>query len=138
MNDFYIMDACALIASIAGEDGSENVHKILNAAYDGDIDIIMNKINVLEVYYDVYRTYGQEEAFKFLNDIKTIPIEINSEITDDLLKEAGRFKVTYKVSLADSIVLAEAKINNASVITADHHEFNIIEKIEDINFFWIR
>jgi predicted nucleic acid-binding protein len=138
MNGLYVMDACALIASIAGEDGSENVHKVLNAAFDGDIDIIMNKINVLEVYYDVYKTYGQEEALKFLSDIKSIPIEVNSEITDDLLKEAGRFKITYKVSLADSIVLAEAKINNASIITADHHEFNIIEKTENMNFFWIR
>jgi predicted nucleic acid-binding protein len=123
---------------MAGEDGAENVHKMLNAAFDGDIDIIMNKINVLEVYYDIYRTYGQENALKYLRDIKSIPIEINSEITDDLLKEAGRFKVTYKVSLADSIVLAEAKINNASIIIADHHEFNIIETSEDINFFWIR
>jgi PIN domain nuclease of toxin-antitoxin system len=132
------MDACALIASVAGERGSENVHKMLNAAFDRDIVIIMNKITVLEVYYDIYRTYSKENAVKFLNDIKSIPIEINSEITDDLLKEAGRFKVTYKISLADSIVLAEAKINNASIITADHHEFNIIEQSEDIDFFWIR
>ncbi|GHU08730.1 hypothetical protein FACS1894151_05160 [Spirochaetia bacterium] len=36
----------------------------------------------------------------------------------------------YKISLADSIVLAETKINNASIITADHHEFDIIEKPE--------
>jgi predicted nucleic acid-binding protein len=132
------MDACALIASIAGEDGAEKVHKMLEAAFDGGIGIIMNKINVLEVYYDIYRTYGQGNAFKFLNDIKSIPIEINSEMTDDLLKEAGRFKVTYKISLADSIVLAEAKVNDAYIITADHHEFNIVEKSEDIQFFWIR
>jgi predicted nucleic acid-binding protein len=115
------MDACALIASIAGEDGAKNVHEMLNSAFDGGISIIMNKINLLEVYYDIYRTYGQENALKFLNDIKSILIEINSETSDNLLKEAGRFKVTYKISLADSIVLAEAKINSAAIITADHH-----------------
>jgi predicted nucleic acid-binding protein len=138
MSDLYVMDACALIASIAGEDGAGNVHKVLNDAFGGKIGIIMNKINVLEVYYDIYKVCGQENALKFLNDIKSIPIEINSEITDELLKEAGKLKVTYKISLADSIVLAEAKINNATLITADHHEFNIIEKSENINFFWIR
>jgi hypothetical protein len=37
------MDACALIASIAGEDGSENVYKMLNAAFDGDIDMYWRK-----------------------------------------------------------------------------------------------
>jgi predicted nucleic acid-binding protein len=132
------MDACALIASIAGEDGAENVHKMLNAAFDGDISIVMNKENLLEVYYDIYRTYGLKNALKLLHDIKSIPIAINSEISDDLLKEAGRFKVTYKISLADSIVLAEGKTNNASIITADHHEFNIIEKAENMNFCWIR
>jgi hypothetical protein len=36
------------------------------------------------------------------------------------------------------IVLAETKINSASIITADHHEFDIIEKTEDVDFFWIR
>jgi predicted nucleic acid-binding protein len=131
------MDACALIASIAGEDGAENVHKILNRALDGEVTIEMNKINLL-VYYDVYKTYGQNEARKFLEDIKNIPIKINPEITDEVLEEAGRFKVLYKISLADSIVLAETKINNASIITADHHEFDIIEKTENMNFFWIR
>jgi predicted nucleic acid-binding protein len=132
------MDACALIASMAGEDGAENVHKILNKALDGEIEIVMNKINLLEVYYDVYKTYGQKEAHKFLDNIKNIPIKINSGITDDVLEEAGRFKVTYKISLADSIVLAETKINNASIVTADHHEFDIVEKTEDIDFCWIR
>jgi PIN domain nuclease of toxin-antitoxin system len=33
VNNLYIMDACALIASIAGEDGSKNVHEMLNAAF---------------------------------------------------------------------------------------------------------
>ena len=132
------MDACALIASMAGEAGAENVHKILNKALYGELTIKMNKINLLEVYYDVYKIYGKTEAHKFLEDIKNIPIKINKEITDGVLEEAGRFKVMYKISLADSIVLAETKINNASIITADHHEFDIIEKTENMNFFWIR
>ena len=138
MNDLYIMDACPLIASIAGEVGAEKVHEILNRALDGEVTIEMNKINLLEVYYDVYKTYGQNEARKFLEDIKNIPIKINPEITDEVLEEAGRFKVMYKIFLADSIVLAETKINNSSIITADHHEFDIIEKTENMIFFWIR
>jgi predicted nucleic acid-binding protein len=59
------MDACALIASIAGEDGAENVHKILNKALDGEIEIVMNKINLLEVYYDVYKHTDKKKPINF-------------------------------------------------------------------------
>jgi hypothetical protein len=52
--------------------------------------------------------------------------------------EAGRLKSSYKISLADSIALAEASISNGMLITADHHEFDTIEMNERLLFFWIR
>jgi len=52
--------------------------------------------------------------------------------------EAGKFKSKYKISLADSIAIAESKINNGSLVTADHHEIEPIEKAEKINITWFR
>lgn len=63
---------------------------------------------------------------------------IIDSISDDLLKKIGYFKTHYKISFADSFVLATAKIYNATVVTSDHHEFDAVEKDGEISFEWIR
>jgi hypothetical protein len=40
--------------------------------------------------------------------------------------------------LADSIAIAETIINNGSLVTADHHEIEPMEKDEKINVTWFR
>ena len=60
------------------------------------------------------------------------------KLKDNVFKEAGRLKATYKISLADSIVLAEAKTRGAKILTADHHEFDPINKDLEVSFYWIR
>ena len=45
---------------------------------------------------------------------------------------------SYNISLADSIALAQTVISDGVLITSDHHELDIIEKKENINFVWIR
>jgi len=56
----------------------------------------------------------------------------------ELFKEAGRLKSTYKLSLADSIAIAESIIDKGSLVTADHHEIEPIEMAEKINVTWFR
>ena len=138
MNKMYVFDACSLIALLTNEDGADVVKNLLQKAMDAEIKIVMHKINFLEVYYDTYKTYGEEKALKLLDDIKITPIKINMEITDELLIKAGRLKSLYKMSLADSIGLAEAIINNGYFVTADHHELKIIEEKEKLNIVWFR
>ena len=55
-----------------------------------------------------------------------------------MIRKIGYFKTNYKISFADSFVLASAKLNNARIITSDHHEFDVIEKDGDMDFEWIR
>ena len=138
MNKIYVFDACSLIALLTNEDGADVVKNLLQKAVDAEIKIVMHKINFLEVYYDTYKTYGEEKALKLLDDIKITPIKINMKITDELLIKAGRLKSLYKMSLADSIGLAETIINNGYFVTADHHELKIIEEKEKLNIFWFR
>ena len=51
MNSLFILDACALIALLAGEKGAEKVRDIIQDAIDGKITVKINQINLLEVYY---------------------------------------------------------------------------------------
>jgi predicted nucleic acid-binding protein len=124
-----------MIAVLKHEPGA---HIVVDIIQDVEADIAMHKLNLLEVYYDVYRRHGQETADSVIQEVRRNPIEIISEITDEVFAEAGRLKAAYKISLADSIALAEASVLHASLATSDHHEFDPIEQAESIEFLWIR
>jgi len=138
LNNLFVFDACSLIALLSNEDGADVVKDLLKKATNGEIKILMHKINFLEVYYYIYKKYSEKTALKLLEDIKIAPIRINTEITDDILIKAGRLKSLYKMSLADSIGLAETIINNGYFVTADYHELEIIQEKEKIGIVWIR
>ncbi len=98
---------------------------MLRQAGREDVELYMNRINLLEIYYGVYREEEKERADAVLHKIAYFPIQINSDLNNELFNEAGRLKATYKISLAESIALAEASTKKASLVTSDHHEFNL-------------
>jgi uncharacterized protein len=138
LNEIYVLDACALIALLSKETGYNNVEKIIEKSKNKKAKIIMHTINVLEVYYHIYKLYDKASALNFLNEIKDSPIQLRAEVTNDIIINAGKLKKQYKLSLADAIGLAETIISNGSFVTADHHELDVIEKKEKIKFTWIR
>jgi PIN domain nuclease of toxin-antitoxin system len=138
--NFYVLDACALLALLQDESGADKVAAAIVAANNGEAEIVMNRVNLLEVYYDVYSSRGEEQAKIMLANLEKHRVEINTEITDKIFVEAGRLKASYKISLADSIALAQAIVTGGELLTADHNEFDVIEATgrEAIRFCWIR
>jgi len=59
MNNVYVLDACALLALINNEQGADRVEAVLREALNGNTEVFMNKINIYEVYYGIYRVEGQ-------------------------------------------------------------------------------
>ena len=138
MKGIYVLDACAMIAFLQDEPGADIVAAVLTNAKDGKCKVYMNAINLLEVYYDIYRAISKEKADDEIAIIRKLPIEINSQITDEFFTEAGRIKASYRISLADSFALAQAITSDGELLTSDHHEFNTINGREPISFHWIR
>jgi predicted nucleic acid-binding protein len=138
MINVYIFDACALIAVLTNEKGADIVKDLLQKAVNGEIRVLMHKLNFLEVYYDIYKQYGEEQAVKLIYDISISPIEIEDTITDDIFIMAGKLKALYKISLADSIGLATAMISGGYFVTADHHELDIVQEKEYSKIVFIR
>jgi predicted nucleic acid-binding protein len=135
----YVLDACALIAYFAKENGAENVKNILRDAIDDEnVTIFMNKTNLLEVYYKIIKAYDINKADEMLEIVKRLPIKIISELRDNIFRKAGYLKSNYKMSLADAIAVAETIINNGSLVTGDHHEIEPVEIAEKINVTWFR
>jgi PIN domain nuclease of toxin-antitoxin system len=132
------LDACALLAVLAMEKGAENIRNLFQKTVDNQAVLMMNKLNFLEVYYKIYKAYGKIEADNLFKTIEQMPITIKDTLTNEVFKEAGRLKSKYKLSLADSIAVAESIINKGSLVTADHHEIEPIEVAEKINITWFR
>lgn len=96
-------------------------------------------LQVLEKFTMIFlRASDKITADSIISDLSILPVELINTITMKLIHEIGYFKTTYKISFADSFVLAAAKLNNAKVVTSDHHEFDVIEKSGDVAFEWIR
>jgi len=134
----YVLDACALAAFFNDEKGADIVQSILLEADESKVQVYMNKLNLFEVYYGIRREESHQKAEEFYDIVNRLPITIINGISDDVFREAGRIKSSYKMSLADSIALGETSIMSAAIITSDNHEFDIIDEQESILFKWIR
>ena len=130
----YVLDACALIAYFNDEEGAD----VVETLFAEEKEMVVSMLTVYEVYYYTVRTSGEENAVSFLDDIDALPIKIIKDINRDIIIEAARFKVNFTLSLADSIVLGLGKHINAYVVTADHHEFDILDERKLVDFHWIR
>ncbi|XOF33105.1 MAG: PIN domain-containing protein [Candidatus Electrothrix sp. YB6] len=138
MNETFVLDACALIAFLGDEPGADLVEDLLENADNKTHQLVIHKINLLEIYYGVYRDDGYETADLVLQTIKKLPVQIISSLSDKVFFEAGSLKAQHKLSLADSIAVAEANIRKARLVTADHHELDALEKLKKVHPYWIR
>jgi predicted nucleic acid-binding protein len=126
----FVLDACALIAVLAMEKGADNIRKLFQKTIDRQIVLTMSKFNFLGVYYKIYKSYGKEQADNLLDTMAQMPITMNDTLTNEVLKESGRLKSEYKISIADSMAIAETIINKGSLVTADHHEIEPVATAE--------
>ena len=85
----YIFDACALIAYLNNEPGSDAINEMLKKAIDGDAEIYMNIINLIEVHYANIRSLGKDQASIILEKILASPIQVVSVISDKIFHEAS-------------------------------------------------
>jgi uncharacterized protein len=138
MKEAFVLDACALLAFLNDEIGANIVENLLVRADSKEIRLNMSAINVLEIYYGIFREDGPDAADAVLGKIEILPIHIVRIFSEETLREAGRLKASYRISLADAVALSEANIRNAALVTADHHELDLLETKREFEPLWIR
>jgi len=84
----YVFDACALISYLNDEPGSNIVDDLLKKAENGEIDIYMSIVNLIEVHYANIRNLGQEQAAVILENILASPIKVVSVISDTVFQQS--------------------------------------------------
>jgi PIN domain nuclease of toxin-antitoxin system len=135
----YVLDACALIASLKDEPGADEIDAIVFDARAEHAHLSMSIYNMLEVYYGFIRDHGIDIANSIMRQVDEIPLKIIYDVSDFVYHEAARLKGVYhRISLADAVGLATASYCSAQFVTSDHHELEIIERNEPIQLFWFR
>ena len=120
------------------EEGADKVEQLLWEGVSVPGRLLVHEINLLEIYYGVFRSGGESLAEEIYASIQKLPLKIVRGLRKNVFKEAGRLKATYRISLADSIALAEAKTRQVSLVTCDHHELDAIDMNNELSFYWIR
>ncbi len=86
-----------------------------------------HSVNLCEVFYDFYRSGGQEIAGQALEDLARAGIVEVAKLDREFWQSAGKLKAVHRrVSLADCFLIALAQQLQAKVLTADHHEFDAL------------
>ena len=116
----------------------DKIKTLLEETASGQSTIYMHAINLIEVHYFFLRVLGQDKANTILDEIYKLPISIIETIDSAIFSETSRLKAQYAIPLGDSIGLATAMKMKGTFVTADHSDFEDIEKTESLSFFWFR
>lgn len=122
--DDFALDTSAVVEFIVANSPWRDVLKrLLSSALSGANKLYLSTVTLAEVFYVSKRIYEgagvkepEEASRKFLLFLKKhrgmtmVPPDFN------IAAEAGKIKSTYRISLADSFVLATAKILGANAL----------------------
>jgi len=67
----YVLDACAMIAYVDGESGSDVVE---GALVEADSQCMAHAINLCEVFYGFYRAGGDARAEQVMSDLSAVGV----------------------------------------------------------------
>jgi ribonuclease VapC len=128
-----LLDSYAILAFLNDEEGAERVAGLLEDAVETRAPLLVNEINVGEVYYIVAKHRSEDAAEQALLHLDRLPLELVSNTFDEVL-EAARLKARFPLSYADAFALATAIRFDARLVTGDP-EFETAEDLVDVD--WI-
>ncbi len=92
-----------------------------------DDQCVAHVLNLCEVFYDFHRASGQDVALDAVRDLARIGVAESAEMSTEFWQAAGAIKAIHRrVSLADCFAIALANRLGATILTADHHEFDAL------------
>jgi len=128
-----ILDSSALLRFFQKESGAEIVKNKLEKAQQENQPLLLNLINLGEIYYIVKKKFGEEKLKETLILLEELPISWYP-ISKDLIIKAADLKADYDLPFVDAICAATALMEDGDLLTSDPH-FKKVEK--EISIIWI-
>ena len=119
------LDSWALIAYLSGERSGVAVRDLLRAAGAAGERLLMNEINIGEVYCLVAKRRSVSAADGFLQVFETMPIDAVPNALPDVI-EAARLKARHAIPYADAFAAATA-IRHGTILVTGDREFEALE-----------
>jgi predicted nucleic acid-binding protein len=130
----HVVDASALIAYFKGEQGHERLAALL---MDERNNLAIHIVNLCEVYYGYLRSDGLQKANEAWERATRV-LGLLKTVDEDFIKRVARWKVSSGLGLGDSFLAASAEENAATLVTADHTDFDPVEQGALIRLEFIR
>jgi predicted nucleic acid-binding protein len=114
----YALDTSAILAFLGGEQGADRIGRLLRGARAGRFRVLACSITLMEVFYTAMRVKGEDEAVRLLALVKAWPLEWVYP-DEEVLLQAGRLKASYRLSVADALIAAVARLHHAKLVHKD-------------------
>lgn len=126
----YVLDTSALLALREDEAGADEVEKTLREAEKGECEVYLSFMTLMELCYRLWQDKGEQSAKEILAETRALPIkEVGEE--NELLIKASRVKATFRLSVADSWIIATAWQKKAKLVHKDP-EFEQVKEIVEL------
>lgn len=121
----HVLDASALYRFLMNQPGAEIVEQLFKqAARDANTSLLISVINWGEVYYNVARKHGFQQAQQFMATVRLLPLSVM--IADESITEvAARLKAGHGLPYADCFAAAITGKENV-LVTSDVKDFKKI------------
>jgi predicted nucleic acid-binding protein len=114
-----VLDAWATLAFLRAEEpGSTAMRRYLRRAQSGNLRLLLNLVNLGEVFYRLLQLTSEAQAEERLAQVKALPIDL-VPIRESLVLEAAWIKSRQPRSYADAFAVATGRLENAPVLTGD-------------------
>ena len=129
----YVLDSFAVLCFLGDESGADDLQTLLESAHKDECELVLNVVNLSEVYYTVKRRSGPEKALQVLSLLDSFPLRFENA-DRSLSLQAGEIKSNVAIALVDCFCAASAKKNSATIVTGDPE----YEKIEgEFKILWL-
>lgn len=118
MAERYVLDTSAILAFLGGEPGADRVEHLLRGARTGRHEVLVCSITLMELFYTAMRVKGEDAAVRLLALVKAWPLEWVYP-DEKVLLQAGRLKASHRLSVADALVAAVARMQGATLVHKD-------------------
>ena len=134
--DTVVLDAWAIMAWLKGQQpGAGRVRLLLDAADRREHKLVMNFINVGEVFYLTAKARGITYGEWVLENLR--PRITTVSASDDLVMHAAMLKSRYPISYADAFAAATAIMYESPLVTGDPEMRVMAEQEKTLKLEWI-
>ncbi|HEX9945637.1 MAG TPA: type II toxin-antitoxin system VapC family toxin [Thermoanaerobaculia bacterium] len=115
-----VVDSWAILAFLRAEEpgAAAAMRRYLHRAQSGNLRLLLNVVNLGEVFYRLLQLTNETQAEERLAQVKALPIDV-VPARESLVLEAARIKAAHPLSYADAFAVATGRLEKAPVLTGD-------------------